>query len=401
MHRFLMMILSILLATASLAQVVLPNTISKQHKMEVLKETADANKLQAALGPVIAQFVPVGTCRYPDPQRDVLRYRVNPAPDGSRVREIKINYENRGAPSGMIFKSPPTPTSGLQTTRTVKDSRSTSDYLQTTGFVLQATDSKGRTSSRRIDYHYLDPTPRLEYLGVANAPVEIHRPDGVFFEYAFRISVSNMSIATIDGPDHVSLWKDGRLTTAPAMGAQLWEEYSPRGRKRALRRPTRRFESSEHLVFTYLTPVQSYTVYRNRGYDRWSVAIRLGIHQPRGCSGQPSFAYMEIPGRSAPPPRSEPDSGPDRSSEPFYNAYRSEVACNCSDEYTEARVTVEGCMLDQRSAPRMCSAAAATFPSKRTSCTWVTGAYRRISREMDCNDINPAPKVTDVDDGTD
>jgi hypothetical protein len=386
----------------------LGDKISAPQNKELIKHSLDPKKLQAAIGPMIQEFVPIRGCPYPNPDRYVLSYRVNPAPDGARVREIKINYEKLGTLSGMIFKSPPTPTSGLQTARTVKDSRSSSDYLQTTGFVLQATDGKGRTSSRRIDYHYLDPNAEIRFVQMANRPREVHTPEGTFYEYAAQFRVNHLAIVSIDQPDHMTLRSGSHITNAPVSNVTLWESYSPTGARRALRLPSRRIDSGATLTLEWRSQVYYYTIFRDRVYDSWSATVRLNIRHPVGCSMEPRFVTALIPTPET-RPSSTPESEPEPEPEPLYNAYRSEVGCNCNNRYVWANATVEGCLYNQNGSQWLCTAAQPNVhrlllprieepvsETPVTTCTWIPGQYRRISDEMDCNDVRLDPVVTDI-----
>lgn len=421
MYRCTIISLMLLCAASAQAQVDIRDKIGKprpdlgdkisapQNK-ELIKHSLDPKKLQAAIGPVIQIFRTIGSCPYPDSNHSRLEYRVNPAPDGAAVRSVRIlaNYAD-DSPGTEIFTSPSTPTSDVITRGMAKDpSRSEAQYIMTSAFVLQATDIKGRTSSRRLTYNYEDPNARLQYSRAPNRPIAIQTHGETLTEYAFEFTVSNMVITSFDVPGQFGLEGPRHRVEAPVRNVQLWETYSPAmSGRRALRLPSRRFGSGgTTLVLTLQTPVYGYTTYGGTTYRDWSVFLRLGLRHPDGCSPDPRFIEKRLAG-GAPLPGSEPE--PEPEPEPLYNAYRSEVGCNCNNRYVWANATVEGCLYNQNGSQWLCTAAQPNVhrlllprieepvsETPVTTCTWIPGQYRRISDEMDCNDVRLDPVVTDI-----
>jgi hypothetical protein len=405
MYKRSLLLATLLCTMSAYAQIDTSKVLTGGQKKEPMRQSVDTGKLQAGLGPGIPQFEAIPGCAYPNPERDVLRYRVNNAPDGARVVRVTISdeYDSGDGTSltgGNIFVTPATSTAGVRTAGTIPDSRVERQLLRNTAYVLQATDSKGRTSSRRIAHRYLDPNARLDYRRLASEPREIRRPEGTFFEYAYEVDVDNLAIRSITSPSsHNVRYNDGRGESVPVTGVTLYEQYSASGARRALRIPSRRFDLPTRLVLAYTVPVENYRNYRGRWYDRWSTSVTLALQHPPGCTtGQRSISAA-IPAPSS-RPATEPDRPAPPPSEPYVNAYRSEIFCACDDRYQRVLLTVQGCMLDQRAAGRVCYAAAQTLPSRAVACAAVPGAYRRISEEMDCNDAQPAPVITNIDDGS-
>jgi hypothetical protein len=387
----------LLLAIASIAQEVVidPRVVSPKNPLD--SQSTDTSKLVSTLGPVISRFESIPGCSYANPERAVLRHTVGAAPDGARVTRVLVSSEyDAGVYGPPVFESPLTSTAGIRTSGTITDSRPLWQILQTTAYVMQVTDSKGRISSSRVTVRFLDPNPTLEFHGVANAPRESRTPDGTFFEYALRISVDNLSIASIASPTVVTLrHRDGDARSVRVSGVQIWEEYSASGSRRALARPSRHFEQAKQLVLTFRSPVRNYTTYRTTNYSSWDTEVRLNIRHPAGCGEIPRQVSVRVPAARS---GSEPAPPPERDTEPYFNAYRSQVVCGCNNTFETWDAVIEGCMLDQRGAPRVCAAAATQLfrpppndPTRRTRCEWVSPTFRRVSTEMNCNDAAPAP----------
>jgi hypothetical protein len=254
---------------------------------------------------------------------------------------------------------------------------------------------------------------------MANEPREIRTPEGTFFEYAISLAAQNLAIASINAPSYMSLYKDGRSTAVPVSGVQLWEEYSPEGRSRALPRPSPRFERWKYLVLTFRAPVRRFRNYDGRWYDRWSVNVNFLLQHPAGCGPMPRVVALTVPPAAAPEPTGTAREEPART-EPYVNAYTSQLACICSDNYRIARVTAQACMLDQRASDWACLDVEQKLerwglecndwidgtgctPTRKVdfSCEWQTNVYRRISSELDCNDANRNVQILQVDTGKD
>lgn len=349
------------------------------------------------LGPVITQFERISGCVYPDPDRNILRYRVNPAPDGARVRRVMIYFEYGDGEfqRWSVFSSPNTTSNAVTTAGSVADSRPS---LQTRAYILQATDSRGRTSARRLDFRYLDPEPHLWFVGVDQPPLEIRSAGGTVYEYSLRIAVDNFAISAIEAPTHMTLiHRQGYDVSVPLEQVQLWEIASADGAQWSLRLPSVRFDNYKRLVLRFRAPVRNWIQYNGRQYRRWSLGLQLAIQHPRGCSASPRVVRINVPSSSPAPPPPPPAPEVDHS----FTGYLSEVACECEDDISIWGVRVHACMINALAGGDVCLGAQQTYPYRVTECTVFPGTFQRLEEAPSCYPANPLPRIVETFSGDD
>jgi hypothetical protein len=349
MNRFIPLLLVCIAFAVAVAEDK-PNAISGQPKIDAPKPSVRTGASKAAeeaaktpvqsvpgttpdlvptLGPGIPVFETISGCQYADTDRQVLRFQVANAPDGERVRRVTINaiYDN-DVVAGSVLVTPASSTAALLTRGTVRDSRLAWEKIQTVAYLLTATDWKGRTTTRRVNYQYFGHEPRLEYFGERHPPRRTVTPSGTTFRYALKFSVDDIAIRAIEWPDNMNLVRGGRSEIVPLQDVHL-AISRPDGSSTTVRTPSQRFERATTVDLVFKAPVERYTFYRGRQYDSWSLLVRLALQHPPGCSNDPSILQVRVPSPTATRPAPEPEPEPETS----LSGRVYEVTCECREPY--------------------------------------------------------------------
>lgn len=233
------------------------------------------------VGPTIQKFSRnASACPYPDPRALILRYRAGPAPDGTPVARVQIWRNLAGSAGALAYSS-------TKSEGTVGDSGARAD---TSAYVLQVTDQRNRSLSRRLSFQYKDPRGLQRNIRPARLRVSY---DSTRRDYAYELdfSVHALDIRSLE----VTLvaWDDRQTERARVAGIrpELRGYSLPTGYIAGTRELQARFRAAIDITRNY----------------RWSAELGTQVAPPRVCSGDVRMPVLsaELTQRgtpAAPPP---------------------------------------------------------------------------------------------------
>jgi hypothetical protein len=310
------------------------------------------NKTIKALGPGIVSFEKVpGTCPYADPESRFLEFRVNPrSPDGDTVTRIALSrlYANGG--KSAFYTQPSAPSAAVRLNPPPIADAGVGQYV--VGYELEASDSKGRTTTRRLPIDFSQPS-LSEMPDVTGPQASRYVSATDTREYTVRVSLRNMAIQSVSVTLEIS---DGRLASDSRYSrlypintsARVYRRVGRTQTYEPLRLPTGLLHNEElEIVFPLAYTLKGTGVYNARGnstvHHFWRLDIRVVPVHPTNCSaratkpknfywlgqrsGDATWNLIET-GSSSPP------ASPDESStttDLSNNGHRFRVTCYCEE----------------------------------------------------------------------
>jgi hypothetical protein len=233
------------------------------------------------VGPTIQEFSRIASaCPYPDPKAHILRYRAGPAPDGTPVARVQIWRNLASGANELAYSS-------ARRESTAGDSGARAD---TSAYVLQVTDKRNRSVSRRLSFQYKNPRDLQRNIRPARLRATY---DGTRRDYAYELdfSVQALDIRSLE----VTLIGWDNRQAERARVANIRPElrgYSlPTGYIASTRQLQARFRAAIDITRNYL----------------WSAELSAQVAPPRMCSSDVRVPVLtakvtEHGTPSAPPP---------------------------------------------------------------------------------------------------
>ena len=304
-----------------------------------------------ALGPIIDRFYRVHTCPYPDPEATILAYHIGRAPDGALASQVEIRQLRPAERTRVVFRSPGADGGGVRVgTSSIRDP---APFEDGTAYVLAASDLRGRTTARRLDFRYWSMNPEAEFPCCGFERVERITGERRTYAYTFRVRWARVAVAGVRQLALTLIDARGRAHTAPVENPFLTETWD--GWTYPLRYPRVYASDPQDVALQFESPV-----YLSPGYANWngesyrgiSLILRLDVYRPDACSRAPNIAVARLDS----PPRETPEEKPPPPPEdpPAYDGYPYHVWCLCTNTFRTEEVRARACLANPRGVGIVC-----------------------------------------------